>query len=86
MFAVRLAAMFVCQTISRALLLWGCQAASLKRADHDIADLEPLLETIMVEDFHTQAEDGSPTQVSPGVADSCASCQVLANCHNYRST
>jgi hypothetical protein len=37
--------------------------ASCAGAGHDISELEPLLETIMVEDFHVQAEDGSPLQV-----------------------
>jgi hypothetical protein len=32
-------------------------------AGHHLGDLEPLLETIMLEDFNVQAEDGSPGQV-----------------------
>ena len=31
-------------------------------ADHYADELEPLLETIMLEDFNVQAEDGSPLQ------------------------
>lgn len=32
-------------------------------ADHYADELEPLLETIILEDFNVQAEDGSPLQV-----------------------
>jgi hypothetical protein len=32
-------------------------------AEHYVDELEPLLETIILEDFNVQAEDGSPGQV-----------------------
>jgi hypothetical protein len=31
--------------------------------EHYVDELEPLLETIILEDFHVQAEDGSPREV-----------------------
>jgi hypothetical protein len=43
-------------------------------ADHDVAELEPLLTTIMVEDFSVEAEDGSPLQVARSLLQWHASC------------
>ena len=36
---------------------------SLLRAEHYDDELEPLLETIILEDFNVQTEDGSPREV-----------------------
>lgn len=38
-----------------------CTVASC--AEHYVDELEPLLETIILEDFNVQAEDGSPGEV-----------------------
>eukprot|EP00892_Ulva_mutabilis_P012337 jgi/Ulvmu1/9476/UM052_0045.1 len=45
-----------------------------KRKEHYPDELEPLLETIILEDFNVQAEDGSPLQVSKALVDLYKQC------------
>ena len=46
-----------------------CQRAVACRAGHDVAELEELLDTIMQDDFNTEAQDGSTLQVRSIVAE-----------------